>query len=585
MAAVFMNGNSLHAPDDASQPASQASSPSSPAATFMLQQGQTTLPAFSLSTAGYSDGQSQPSTPTSMHTNVSLDPPPSVTFAEYLRAWGDAHVAAWLASIKCPHHSPVFRTNDIRGDVLLELDQTTLKEMGVFTVGDRIRIVAGVKALRQKCSSHATALNSITNRPRLQEHGRNSSLSSDSGSSSSPSTRHAGARRLDNGRPAPLHLTPNTGSDSLPRLVRDGQDSARPPPPIRPLPQPTNNSSSVHTPSGRHGLPPLPPPPRSQPPPPPSNSRSTPRTLLPPTGQLSGRRTPTLPEPPAFNTSQPLPLPPAPNSLLVDRQTPGGARPVRSPSPLQNSQLPSRNINRSPNENHARASSLSGSSSSPAKPPVRSNTGTGAHPYALQHGAAQQAALSPIAEAFNASHRGASSSTPSPPTSHAGASFRSANRPNTPSSHTPSLDDIRKKVIKFSMPEEGKSSMIQVWDCGGGAEILWRAMKKLRGSEDSSHSPNVELIEGALTVDGWGVFADISGDRKYNSELQPWLQSDYRTLSSRFSLVGSAVVVYLSCISRRPGPRAWAHPPSSKASKSQPNQPIPRCFPQGFWQH
>lgn len=501
MAAVFMNGNSLHPPDD--QPVSQASTPSSPNATFIVQQGQASLPAFSLSGAGYLDGQSQPRTPTSMHTNVSLEPLPGMTFPDYLRTWTDSHVASWLASIKCSHHSTVFRANDIRGDVLLELDQATLKEMGVFTVGDRIRIVAGVKALRQKCSSSSLSLSSTVGRSRLVEHGRSGSVSSE-GSYSSSVSRH-GSRRLDNGRPAPLHLTPNTGLDSLPRLVRDGQDSARTNPPIRPLPQPNTSSSNVHTPSGRAGLPPIPPPPRGQPPPPPSNARSTPRSLLPPTNQLSGRRTPTLPEPPAFNTSQPLPLLPGHNLP---------PRPIRSPSPLQNSQLPNRNISRSPNE-HGRNASITSIASpgAPPKPPSRPSPGPSGHPYSLQHSSGNQSTLSPIAEAFKDPQRHASS-TPSPPTSNSG-SFRvgasSSNRPSTPSSNTPSLDDIRRKVVKFAMPEEGKSSMVPVWDCSGGSEILERALKKLRGLEDS-HAPLMEVIDGGLTVDGWGVFSDMNSD-------------------------------------------------------------------------
>ncbi|GJE90806.1 Pkinase-domain-containing protein [Phanerochaete sordida] len=498
MAAVFMNGNSLHPPDD--QPVSQASTPSSPNATFLLQQGQANLPSFSLSGAGYMDGQTQPSTPTSSTSSVPLDAPPGMAFPDYLRTWNDSHVSAWLSSIKCPHHSTVFRANDIRGDVLLELDQATLKEMGVFTVGDRIRIVAGVKALRQRCSSHSPSAGSIASRPRSQEHSRNGSVSSEG----SYATRHA-PRRLDNGRPAPLHLPPNTGSDSLPRLVRDGQDSARSTAPVRPLPQPNTSASNIHTPSSRPGLPPIPPPPRGQPPPPPSNARPAPRSLLPPSSQLSGRRTPTLSEAPAFNTSQPLPLPPG-QSLP--------ARPVRSPSPLQNSQLPNRNITRSPNE-HGRNASLSGiaSPAAPPKPQSRPSTGPSSHPYSLQHPSGSQSTLSPIAEAFRDPQRH-TSSTPSPPTGS--GAFRVGagpfNRPNTPSASAPSLDDIRRKVVKFTVPEDGKSSMIAVWDCAGGAEIMERALKKLRGPEDIHNPPHVEIIDGGLTVDGWGVFSDMNSD-------------------------------------------------------------------------
>lgn len=496
MAAVLVNGNSLHASDDYSQPISTASSPASPSASFMIQQSQTTLPTFHLTGSHLSDGSS-PATPI---LNASLDPPLGMAFADYLRTWTDNHVASWLTSIKCPHQAQLFKENDIRGDVLLELDQTTLKEMGMFSVGDRIRVVAGVKALRQKCSAHSPPAKP---RSSVSEHSRTSSLSSENGAMSA--ANRAGARRLDNGRPAPLHLTPGVGTDGLPRLVRDGQDSARSihpppqlpqPPPIRPLPQPRSNS----TPRGE--LPPLPPAPRNQPPPPPQSARSnTPRTLLPPTVPLSGRRTPTLPEPPTFNTNQPLP--PAPNANLL---TPGSQTPrqLRSPSPLFNSQLPSRTISR-PQADHQRTSSGSGNQQ---KLPSRT-TSSNSHPYALQSSVSQQSALSPINESF-ASQR--NRETPSPPTQAHRVNQYVGGRPGTPS-QTPSLDDINRKVIKFSFPDGGKSSKISVADCVSGAEILMRALKKLRSVDDGpSHIPIVETVNGALCVDGYGVFTDWSAE-------------------------------------------------------------------------
>lgn len=483
-----------------------------------MQQSQSTLPAFHMNGGNHSDG-SQPTTPTSRHMNVALEPPAGMSFSEYLRTWTDSHVAAWLANIKCPNQAPLFRENDIRGDVLLELDQITLKEMGVFSVGDRIRVERGVKILRQKCSVHSTT---PSNRTQLADHGRAPSFGNESNAFQSPASR-AGARRLDNARPAPLHLTPGAGSDGLPRLIRDGQDSARvnappqlpQPPAIRPLPQPMVHSAN------RPGLPPLPPPPRSQPPPPPPNMRatSTPRTLQPMPNPLSGRRTPTLPDPPVFNTSQPLP--PAPNAnLLTPTQTPGSARNIRSPSPLQNSQLPNRNLTRSPAD-HGRTPSTSGLiGGQTSKLTPRTAASTGGHPYSLQPGVSQQSTLSPISETFTSSRN--TSGTPSPPTSiphiHrvGGGSF---GRPGTPSL-TPSLDDINRKVIKFSLPDGGKSSKISVADCVNGAEILMKALKKLRNvDEGPPHVPLVETVNGALCVDGWGVFTEWSVESSQRKRL------------------------------------------------------------------
>ena len=530
MTAAVANASLIQALDDMSQPMSQAGSPASPTASLQNQQLQISLAPGSYHTNGHSNSGSstQPGTPTSLQTNVSLDPPPGMSYADFLRTWSDNHVARWLTELKCPQHANTFKTNDIRGDVLLELDQMTLKEMGLVSVGDRIRIISGVKALRQKCSSVSTPLSSIVNRPRLMDHG--AGVNGDMGYGSA--ARGAPSRRLDNGRPAPLHITPSAGSGDLPRLVRDGQDSARSniPTVIRPLPQPTpqasSASSSVSTPSTSHtpsraNLPPLPPPPRGQPPQPP-NAR-TPRTLVPPS-LITGRRTPTLPEPtaPAF-TNQPLP--PAPNHLTPTSQpqgvnwptydprsaSSGGRTPARSPSPLPPQPTPpNRNYAHSPNSAaHGRNLSYSGSTTpsrsneSPTKLPPRPATGNSAHPYAQGN---IQSALSPIHEGFTSQRANSSTPPPASATNYRGGPFL---RPTTPS-HNPSLDDLRRKLIKFSLPDEGKSTTINAIDCAGGPEVLERALRKFGklGTNREDTSMQVEIINGGLAVDGWAAFLD-----------------------------------------------------------------------------
>ncbi|CAL1704526.1 unnamed protein product [Somion occarium] len=500
----------MQALEDMSQPISQASSPASPAASFHNQQIQISLPTINLNGQARSESSTQPGTPTSFSTNISLDPPLGVSFADYLRAWSDNHVARWLTDIKCGHHAQTFKANDIRGDVLLELDQTTLKEMGLVSVGDRIRIVSGVKTLRQKCSS-SSALSSITNRPR-SDHSRNGSL----GENGYGNGRNSGARRLDSGRPAPLHLTPPADSNNLPRIVRDGQDSSRSnAPPIRPLPQPNSAVSS-----SRSTLPPLPPPPRGQPPQPP-NAR-TPRALHPPPNPLSGRRTPTQPDAPPF-THQPLPPAPASQHLTPttqsqgvnwpsydSRQGSGGSRtPLRSPSPLPPQPVQTRNNNnRSPNGTvHGRNASYSGTNT-PAQTntPKRPSTGNAPHPYAQLP--AQQSSLSPIHEAFTSQR--AMSTTPPPASANPYRNVQPPNRSATPS-HNPSLDDLRRKLIKFTLPEEGKSTTINVIDCAGGAEVLERALRKfgkLNPKPGDDTSMSVEIVNGGLSVEGWGAFLD-----------------------------------------------------------------------------
>ena len=487
-----------------SQPISQASSPASPAASFHSQQIQITLPTINLNGQTRSDPSTQPGTPTFATTSISLDPPPGVAFGDYLKAWSDVHVARWLADIRCGHHAQTFRANDIRGDVLLELDQGTLKEMGLVSVGDRIRIVSGVKNLRQKCSN---------------TFGHSSLSARASGSHSRQGSTENGYRnrRLDSGRPAPLHLPPNTDNKDLPRIIRDGQDSARSTQaPIRPLPQPAL-TPVAQTPSSRTALPPLPPPPRGQPPQPPSATR-TPRSLGPPPNPISGRRTPTQPDAPAF-TNQPLPPAPASQHLTptsqsqgvnwssYDSRTSGSRTPLRSTSPLppQNN-LPSNpaqnrtSNNRSPNGTvHNRNASFGGSGTpTQTTTPKRPSTGNTPHPYANL----TQSSLSPIQEAF-ASQR--STSTTPPPASASGNAYR----PLQPRGQAPSLDDLRRKLIKFQLRDEGKSTLLNVSDCVGGAEVLERALRKfgkINPKPNDDTSMNVEIVHGGLSVEGWGAF-------------------------------------------------------------------------------
>ncbi|CAO1630364.1 unnamed protein product [Parajaminaea phylloscopi] len=74
---------------------------------------------------------------------------------EQVKRWGESDVAAWLASYRVGQHSHTFARNDITGQVLLDVDQSALKEMGITAVGDRIRIFSAIKALRKQCMQAA----------------------------------------------------------------------------------------------------------------------------------------------------------------------------------------------------------------------------------------------------------------------------------------------------------------------------------------------------------------------------------------------------------------------------------------------
>ncbi|OLL21636.1 Protein kinase byr2 [Neolecta irregularis DAH-3] len=81
-----------------------------------------------------------------------------------VRTWDQETVCEWLRSIKCQKYELVFTgkfylhgcvflfdpDNHITGDTLLECDQQELKELGITKVGDRIRILVAIKALRTK---------------------------------------------------------------------------------------------------------------------------------------------------------------------------------------------------------------------------------------------------------------------------------------------------------------------------------------------------------------------------------------------------------------------------------------------------
>lgn len=74
---------------------------------------------------------------------------------EEVKQWGDAQVHAWLASNRLSQYGPVFARNDIIGEVLLDVDQNALKEMGILAIGDRIRIFTAIKSLKKRCTETA----------------------------------------------------------------------------------------------------------------------------------------------------------------------------------------------------------------------------------------------------------------------------------------------------------------------------------------------------------------------------------------------------------------------------------------------
>jgi len=77
---------------------------------------------------------------------------------DLVQQWDEAMVGEWLKSVNCGKYRQIFASNNINGDALLDCDQNILKEVGVTKVGDRIRIMVAVKALR----AHAVSRTKVT---------------------------------------------------------------------------------------------------------------------------------------------------------------------------------------------------------------------------------------------------------------------------------------------------------------------------------------------------------------------------------------------------------------------------------------
>lgn len=149
-----------------------------------------------------------------------------------------------------------------------------------------------------------------------------------------------------------------------------------------------------------------------------------------------------------------------------------------------------------------------------SSPPNKRSALSAGHPYAnaqsaLQPPTAQQAYnLSPIAESF--AQTASTSSSPSPPSLAYTVGRGPFLNPSTPSqTPVPSLDDLRRKLVKFLLPDEGLAFTIDVASCSGGIEVLEKVLKKFgKGSRSNEGMDIVHTDEGGLSVDGWSVYLD-----------------------------------------------------------------------------
>ena len=461
---------------------------------------------------------------------TSLEAPSGASYFDFVRQWSDEHVTRWLTESKCaPAVADLFRENDIRGDILLELDQATLKEIGVTSVGDRLRILSAVKSLRLKCSGGQGPGNrpiSITTPPivKLTPSDTHHSPSSSSPENGSPSTsKHPRHKNI----PPPITLPPSSPDSNLPRIVRPPDSARGLQPSSRPIPVRSNSKD--------RGLPPVPPAPRTQPPPPPTSSRQN--GLHP--NNITRARTP---DPPGGTGSTPpngsrwmyggLPSNPSPGNLAGGSYAPG--------SPL----VASNRIPQTP---------TSIKSNSPAqllpigaKTPQRPSGASGQYVLALPNNPPKN--LSPIFEP----------TSPTAPTYMGRAPQQAV--PARPM--TPTYGSSDKVLTKFFF--ENGSRVVDVTDCETGADILERALKKFnKHSQERDHDIR-ETDDGGLIFDGWGIVREEDlnqGRSHYYPQMTFHLKTFQVDLSpnTKYSKSATTVAKCVSCLLSvsLPGAKIW----------------------------
>lgn len=80
-----------------------------------------------------------------------------------------------------------------------------------------------------------------------------------------------------------------------------------------------------------------------------------------------------------------------------------------------------------------------------------------------------------------------------------------------------SLEDVRRKCVKFILADDGSSRVVNLESCEGGMEVMEKALKKFgkwKGIAAGTGSESEGEVDEttSLKVDGWGVFMSESDD-------------------------------------------------------------------------
>ena len=404
--------------------------------------------------------------------------PPNQSFSAYLRSWGPAEISAFLSVYKCGHYANLFQRNDIDGKVLLDLDMTFLKEIGVHKVGERVKLLAGIKDLRKRASAPLVELrlNGAATPP----------VGSPGVSPIEMRSRQiapSATRRLNTTRPPPLDLQPHNSSRPLPQAVR-----ATPRPiPSRPLLSQSSSSTTIA----------------------PSSSVPAPARNL------------SLRAPPSRDRRSPSPVTDA--SVFVDRPLPpppgqqSSAAEYASSITQQRQHTPT---NADPSHRHRQVPSIG----TPPKPANDSKPRlvVAPHPFAAPR---EEKKASPPESSLGSAKRNppggyvvGSGGMIASKSSSSGERQRRA--PSESNSQVP-LEDIRRQVVRFINKEDGTTRTVNVASCSSGVEVLERVLKKF-GKWNIGMSTDTESDEDGdrLEVDGWGVYAESDPDPEGESTSQ-----------------------------------------------------------------
>lgn len=449
-----------------------------------------------------------------------------------LPRWDDAQVAAWLTAALptlANNYADTFASNDIRGSVLLEVDQSALKEMGVKSVGDRVKICVAVRSLRTKYNSALAAVTSsssptmssgasLSRRPSaLGRIGPSPLLNRVPYSPPSVPSSASSPTSLVSSPPQPSISSLRPGSTSLSYSARNISVGNRIPPPLHLAQSNAVSSGGIST----------------QLSPPSATTSPKSATFAMPTPSF-GEATSPMRAMHAVYPAQPAPtgrIPPTPTKTTTALPSPSrphhfDTSPILTQAPQQyqnqglTTSVSASSLASRPPQTYGSGHRKANSSSVPApaggaaptnssnRPPFAGQAVSYAgHPYAAS--ASSSAASTLVPSTLNS---GSSSSTltstsgllPSaipalPPRFASAPALPVSSSASAPSATQLSNLDVMRKAVKFTSADGITTRVLAVADARDGREVLARVMKKFGGREGED-------------LDGWGVWTtEVTG--------------------------------------------------------------------------